>query len=234
LGEEADGPSSTHREVNGFRPGVSPFLWLEVLRTSCGARQVKPRDNPRWVQGPYLSRWCAFANHSSIAGKWEVRGTCAQQLRGLRGVGDSGHLFSQNPPCSLRGVRQGRSAPTRTFCPLTLNTRQQMVSGSKELRLGVCHGNALRVPGCCGKITNRRWGRSKLHYRREKLYFQVAGFYSTNQNNVKMTSNHILRTSKPHLRSILGILQASQPSHDQRIAHVLFLFLYMYMLPCAH
>ena len=29
-------------------------------------------------------------------------------------------------------------------------------------------------------------------------------------------------------------LQASQPRHDQRIAHVLSLYQYMYMLPCAH
>jgi hypothetical protein len=37
--------------------------------------------------------------------------------------------------------------------------------------------------------------------------FRWLIFYSINQNNVKMASNHImLRTGKPHLRSILVVL----------------------------
>ena len=50
---------------------------------------VHPEGRKTPQASPHLSGRCAFANQNPRAGSWEVRGTCAQQLCGLRGMGDS-------------------------------------------------------------------------------------------------------------------------------------------------
>jgi hypothetical protein len=90
-------PSQVARAPTSPRRTGSCAIW-GYISSSSSSRVTRCGE-----QGPYLSRRCAFANHNPpLREKWEVRGTCAQQLFGLRRrrVSDSGHLSSSNPPCS--------------------------------------------------------------------------------------------------------------------------------------
>ena len=84
---------------------------MEGVETGCRQRRFSPPSSQELLhvgyKAPYLSRRCAFDNHSSLAGSFEVRGTCAQKLYGLCGIGDSGRLLSLSPLCSpLRSQKQ--------------------------------------------------------------------------------------------------------------------------------
>jgi TPR repeat protein len=61
---------------------IEASRWFQKAVDQGNSSQVKllPVSSPAPA---HLSRRCAFANRTSFAEAWEVRGTCAQQLCGL-------------------------------------------------------------------------------------------------------------------------------------------------------